>query len=816
MPMQDFKTWSELIRAQLTHGRHDEVLSQFVSKTSRPCGFKPDYLVLQAALKSCALLPAFSLGRSLHSLVIKLGHVSCVSVCKGLLNVYAKAKAFDDCKKMFNLMPKSDTVVWNIVLAGLSGSHVHDAEVMSLVHKMHVTNEAELSPVTTAIVLPVCVRLGCLSAGKSMHCYAVKCGWVSDTLVGNSLISMYAKCGQIHDGAYPSFCEIGDKDVVSWNAVIAGFSENGFHNDAHALFRCMLIEPVAPNYATLATVLPVCANLDKDVAYSLGRELHAYVVKQSDLQNNVFVVNALMSFYSRIGLFKYAETLFYGMRLRDLVSWNAIISGYVSHTEFARAIFLFQEMVSGKVLEPDSVTLVSVLPACAYMRNLKMVKQIHGYTLQRPFLCNDTAVSNALISSYARCDDLNSSSRTFMKMNQRDIISWNSMLDTVADSGCEVELIILLNQMVEEGLRPDSITVLTLIRFYGSSCRPLKVKEAHGYLLRTCHCESILLCSSLLDSYGKCGNLDYAVKIFRILLGEKALILDSVKPKSTTHNLDLMTWNLMIRAYVCNNHPENAVSLLLELQDQGVKPDATTIMSILPVCSKMASADFLRQCHGYVIRACIADAQLNGAMIDIYSKCGCVSSAANLFWSISDKDVFMFTALIGGYAMHGMGKDALVLYEHMLTEGVRPDHVVITAVLSACSHAGLVNEGLSVFHSIANVHKMKPTMEQYGCVVDLLARQGKVKDAYTFVTKMPVKPNASIWGILLSACTTYQEVELNQIIADHLFSSENKDIGTYVTMSNLHAVDSNWNRVSEIRKFIDTIDFKKPAGCSWV
>ncbi|KAL9233400.1 hypothetical protein vseg_008409 [Gypsophila vaccaria] len=803
MPMIDFKTWTELIRDRLTHSKHDEVLSHFVSKTSRPYGFKPDHIVLQAALKSCSVLPAFSLGRALHSLVIKLGHVSCVIVCKGLLNVYAKAKAFDDCKKMFSLMPKSDTVVWNIVLAGLSGTHVNDAEVMSLAYRMHVTDEAEFSPVTAAIVLPVCARWGCLSAGKSMHCYAIKCGWVSETLVGNSLVSMYAKCGQIHGGAYESFCEIGDKDVVSWNAVIAGFAENGFHNDAYVLFRHMLREPVAPNYATLASILPVCATLDKDVAYSLGRELHAYVVKQSELQNDAFVVNALMSFYSRMGLFKDAETLFNRMKLRDLVSWNAIISGYVSHNEHSLAILLFQELVSRKELEPDSVTLISVLPACAFLRNLKMVKQIHGYTLQRPILCNDTTVNNALISSYDKCDDLNSSFRTFMKMNKRDVISWNSMLDTVADSGCEVKLVSLLNQMVEEGLRPDSITLLTLIRFYGTSAKLMEVKEAHGYLLRACDCQSILLGSSVLDAYGKCGNLDYALKIFRILLGENV-------------SIDLMTWNLMIRTYVFNNHPENAVSLLLELQVQGLKPDAATMMSILPVCTKMASADLVRQCHGYVIRACIGDAQLNGAMIDTYSKCGCVTSAAKLFWSISHKDVVMFTAVIGGYAMHGMGKEAVALYKHMLEVGVKPDHVVITAVLSACSHAGFVDEGLSIFHSIDKVHQMKPTMEQYGCVADLLARQGKVKDAYTFVTKMPIKPNASIWSILLSACRTYDEVELSQIVADHIFSSEDKDIGTYVTMSNLHAVDSNWNGVLEIRKFIDTIDFKKPAGCSWV
>ncbi|XP_074316418.1 putative pentatricopeptide repeat-containing protein At5g08490 [Silene latifolia] len=821
MPMTDFRTWSDVIRAKSVHGKHDEVLSHFLLKVRRPFGFKPDHHILQTVLKSCALIPAFGLGKAVQSLVIKLGHISCVSVSKGLLNVYAKAKAFNDCKNLFNQMPKCDTVAWNTVLAGLSGSLVRDAEVIRLVYKMHTTSEAEFSPVTIAIVLPVCARLGCLSAGKSIHCFAIKFGWVSETLVGNSLISMYAKCGQIHDSAYASFCEIDDKDVISWNAIIAGFSEKGFYNDACVLFRRMLVECVAPNYSTIASILPVYATLGGDIAYYLGRELHAYIVKHTKLQNDVFVVNALTSFYLRIGLCKDAETLFNGMLSRDLVSWNAIITGYVSHNEYNQAIHLFHQLVLGNTLKPNSVTLVSVLSACSHLHNLKMVKQIHGYALQNPILCYDTTVSNALINSYAKCDDLYSSCRTFMMMSNRDLISWNSMLSTCADSGCELEVVSLLNQMVKEGLRPDSITLLTLIRFYGNSCKPLKLKEAHGYLLRACHCQGILG-SCILDAYGKCGNLDYARKKFQILLGEKTAMLDSMKPKLSTTNIqgrqtDLLTWNLMIKAYVSNNHHEDAVSLLLELQQvTGMKPDTTTIMSILPMFTNTASANLLRQCHGYVIRACIGEAQLMGALIDVYSKCGHVRSAAKLFWSSSNKDLIMFTSLINGYAMHGMGKEALALFNHMLEVRMRPDHVVITSILSACSHTGLVDEGLSIFHSIYKVHEMKPTMEQYGCVVDLLARQGRVNDAFNFVTQMPVKPNATIWSILLGACRTYHEVELSKIVADHLLSSPDKDIGTYVTMSNLHAADSKWDGVLEIRKFMKTTDFKKPTGCSWM
>lgn len=827
MQKPDFKTWSDLIRSHSIDGRYGEVLSLFLSKVRRPFGYEPDHLVLQAALKSCAILPALNLGRNLHGFVVKLGHLSCLSVSKGLLNVYAKAKAFSDCKKLFDQMPKSDIVIWNIVLAGLSGSQIHDVEVMQLLNKMHACSYPKPSPVTVAVVLSVCARLGSLSAGKSIHSYVIKSGWASATLVGNALVSMYAKCGCVHDGAYGSFSEIDEKDVVSWNAIIAGFAENEFHKDAHALFRKMLLGSIVPNYSTIASILPVFSLLDRDVAYRLGRQLHAYTLKLAELRENTFVVNALMSFYLRMGLLENAEAMFNGMANKDLVSWNVIIGGYASNNEYFKAIRLFEELVSGQMLQPDSVTLITVLPACAHLHNLEMVKQIHGYIFQHPELCNNTTVSNALISSYAKCDDLDTAFRTFMMISERDLISWNSMFDAFAGSGFELQLVNLLHQMLEEGLGPDSITLLTLIQFYAGMSRLSKVKEVHGYLLRLCFCQSSTqptLSHVLLEGYANCGSINYAYKIFGIILGERiGGLIRSGNSLKGAHKVfeglcqtDLPTWNLMIRAYVENNCHEEAATLLFELQVQGVKPNAASIMSIVPMCTKMASIKVLRQCHGYVVRAYIDDIQLKGTLIDTYSKCGSVSIADKLFHSSPHKDLVMFTALIGGFAMHGMGKQAIVMFKHMLEMGIRPDHVLFTTILSACSHAGLVDEGLRIFYSIERVHGMKPTMEQYCSIVDLLARQGKVEDAYTFVTEMPVKANANIWSILLGACRTYNEVELGQIVANHLLGMEDYDIGSYVTMSNLHAADAKWDEVLETRKLIKTKDLKKPAGCSWI
>ncbi|XAR72472.1 hypothetical protein NMG60_11019117 [Bertholletia excelsa] len=308
-----------------------------------------------------------------------------------------------------------------------------------------------------------------------------------------------------------------------------------------------------------------------------------------------------------------------------------------------------------------------------------------------------------------------------------------------------------------------------------------------------------ITCNSMISGYVNCGFYDDANVIF--------------------HNMserDLTTWNLMIRVYAENDHPGQALSMFHELKSHGLKPDAVTIMSLFPVCAQMASADLLRQCHGYVVRACFQDVRLKAALLDTYSKCGSINSAYKLFQSTHQKDLVIFTAMVGGLAMHGMGDEAIGVFYDMIELGVKPDHVIITAVLSACSHSGLLEEGLKVFESVEKVHSMKPTAEQYACVVDLLARGGQINDAYSFINKMPIQANANTWGTLLGACRTHHRVEIGRAVADRLFEIETNDIGNYVVLSNLYAADGRWDRVLEIRRLMRTRDLRKPVGCSWI
>ncbi|KAM1262632.1 hypothetical protein ACFX13_028403 [Malus domestica] len=821
-------------RSYRVDARHYEELSLLLQSSQSSLAFKPNYQVLCAILKSCAALIAINFGKSLHGYVVKQGHLSCQSISKALLNMYAKCGVLGDCKMLFGQIGSSDPVIWNIILSGFSASRNYDAEVIRLFHEMCLGGKPKPTSVTIATILPVCARIADLDVGKSVHSYVIKSGLMTDVFVGNALISMYSKCGLVSADAYAVFNSIIDKDVISWNAMIAGLAENGFIHDAYKLFSWMLKGPVEPNYATIANVLPICSSLDKNTAYCAGREIHCYVLRRNELAADVTVFNALVSFHLQLGRMEQAESLFHRMKSRDLVSWNAIIAGYASNGEWSKALDLFHKLLSLQTIGPDSVTIVSILPACAQLQNLEVGKKIHGYILRHCSLFEATTVGNAMVSFYAKCDKLEAAFETFLMISRRDLISWNTILVAFAEIGYSNNFLNLLDGMLREGMRPDHITILSIIKFCVAILRVDKVKEIHSYSIRSGllvgDCEPTIA-NTMLDAYAKCGNMMYAFNIFQSLLRKRNLVTcnsmisayvscgsldEAYMIFNRMSETDLTTWNLMVRAYAENGFSAEALSLFLELQTQGMKPDAMTIMSLLPVSSQMYSVHLLRQCHGYVMRACLSDLCLKGALLDMYAKCGAIVCAYKLFQSSLDKDLVMFTAMVGGLAMHGMGEEALRVFSHMLDLGVKPDNVVITAVLSACSHAGLVNEGLKIFNSIEEVHGVKPTMEQYACVVDLLARGGQIEDAFSFVSRMPIEANASIWGTLLGACRTHRKVELGRVAADHLFKNEANNTGNYVVMSNLYAAEARWDGVMEIRKLMKTRDLTKPAGCSWI
>ncbi|KAL6650754.1 hypothetical protein ACP70R_009679 [Stipagrostis hirtigluma subsp. patula] len=798
-------------------------------------GLRPDAVALAAAVRSASALPdgggGGSLGRCLHGHAVKVGWCAgSAAVAKAVMDMYGRSGALADARLVFDGMARPDAVCWNILLTASSRAGRFE-DAFGLFRSMLSCGVAESMPtaVTVAVIVPVCAKLRVLGAARSVHGYVIKTGLQSDTLCGNALISMYAKCGgsRATDDAHKAFSSIRCKDVVSWNSIISGYIENGLFDEALTLFGQMISHGFLPNYSTVASILPVCSLTECGRYY--GKEVHGFVVRRG-LEMDVSVCNALMVHYSKVFEMRVVESIFRIMSMRDIVSWNTMIAGYVMNGYHSRALELFQGLLSTGIV-PDSVSFISLLTACAQIGDVKEGMRVHGYIFRRPVLLQETSLMNALVSFYSQCDRFDDAFRAFTDILSKDSISWNAILSACASNDQHIEEFFrLLSEMYCEVNQWDSVTILNVIRV-STFCGIKMVREAHGYSLRVGYTGETSVANAILDAYAKCGYPEVASMLFRNLPGRNTVTDNTMISCYLKHNFvedaevmfnlmaekDLTSWNLMIQLYAQNDMNDQAFSLFHQLQSEGLKPDIVSITSILEACIHLCSVQLVRQCHAYMLRASLEDIHLEGALLDAYSKCGNITNAYNIFQVSPKKDLITFTAMIGCFAMHGMAEDAVQLFSLMLTLNIKPDHVVMTTLLSACSHAGMVDAGIKIFKSIREIHRVEPTAEHYTCMVDLLARGGRLHDAYRFALDMPAHiVNANAWGSLLGACKVHGEVEIGQLAADHLFSLETGDIGNYVIMSNMYAADEKWDGVEHVRKLMKSKDMKKPAGCSWI
>jgi pentatricopeptide repeat protein len=240
------------------------------------------------------------------------------------------------------------------------------------------------------------------------------------------------------------------------------------------------------------------------------------------------------------------------------------------------------------------------------------------------------------------------------------------------------------------------------------------------------------------------------------------------------------------------------------MEQEGVKPDKVTFNTVLNACASLAVLDKGRQVHACIIKAGFErDVFVGNALVDMYSKAGSLEDARQAFDNISLRDVVSWSTMILAYAQHGHGQEALQLFEQMQQEGVKPDLITFMGVLSACSNVGLVDEGQRYFQSMSRDHALTPTVEHYGCMVDILGRAGCIKEVQQVILEMPVQPDSALWGSLLAACKLQGNVEVGEWAAENRLKLEPQNAGTYILLSNIYAAARKWDDVAMVRKVME-------------
>ncbi|XVF12705.1 hypothetical protein REPUB_Repub08aG0142600 [Reevesia pubescens] len=632
MALRNLYSWTAMLSLYVDNGLFEEAFWLFLKL--RVEDVLLDFFVFPVVLKICSGLGNVEIGRQLQGILIKYQFVSNIYVGNALIDMYGKCGSLDDAKKVLETMPEKDCVSWNAVVTA------------------------------------------CATNGKA-----------------------YEALGYFER---MSLLENSKPNLVSWSAVIGGFSQNGYDEEAIEMLFRMVGEGIEPNAQTLASVLPACARLQK---LSLGKEFHGYITRHRFMSNHI-VVNGLIDVYRRCGdmtsafqLFSKfsvknvvscntmivgycengnvskAKELFDQMEImaikKDIISWNSMISGYVNNSLFNAALNLFKHVLM-EVIEPDSFTLGSALTACADTASLRLGREIHSQAIVRGLQSNtfvggalvemyckfqdlmaaqiafndvserDTATWNALISGYARCNQIENIQHLLRKMKEDsfepNVYTWNGIIAGHVENDVLDKAIQLFSEMQTSNMRPDIYTIGIILPACSRSATIERGKQVHAHSVRCGYDADVYIGAALVDMYAKCGSLQHALLAYNRI-----------------SDPNLVSHNAMLTAYAMHGHGEDGVAFFRRMIANGFRPDHVTFLSALSSCVHVGSVEMGQEVfglmHHYDVKPTLKHYT---CIIDLLSRAGQLNEAYEIIKRVPmEADSVMWGALLGGCVIRG-------------------------------------------------------------------------------------------------------------------------------------------------------------------
>lgn len=597
------------------------------------------------------------------------------------------------------------------------------------------------------------------------------------------------------------FDSMPKRNVVAWNTLVSWYVKTERYEEAVFQFVRMMRMRIRPSAVSFVNVFPALSGL-RD--YNNASVLYGLLIRMgAEYVNDLFVVSSGIFMFSELGCVDFARKMFDLSVEKNTEIWNTMIGGYVQNNLPVEAMDLFLQAIQLEEAILDEVTFLSALTAVSQLQRLELAQQLHAYVIKN-LRAIPIFIQNAFIAMYSRCSSIDKSFKIFHGMLERDVVSWNTMVSALVQNGLDDEALLLVREMQKQGFAIDSVTVTALLSAASNLRDPNIGKQTYAYLIRH-GIEFEGMDSYLIDMYAKSGLVG-ALKI--------------ISEKSSTHDRDVATWNSVIAGYTQNGLIEEAFVVFRLMLEQKLLPNSVTLASILPACSPMGNIDLGKQLHGFSVRHLLDQNVFVGtALVDMYSKSGAITYAENVFRETDEKNSVTYTTMILAYGQHGMGERALYLFHSMQDSGIKCDAITFVAVLSACSYAGLVDEGLEIFELMKKEYNIQPSTAHYCCVADMLGRVGRVVEAYEFVKRLGEEGNVlEIWGSLLGACRIHEQFELGKVVAEKLLELEtgNDTTGYRVLLSNMYAEEGKWDTASKLRKQMREKGLRKEIGCSWI
>lgn len=768
---KDVVSWNAMISGFAMHGQGQEAVDHYYQMQRE--GVKPNKNTFVSILSAVNSPTVLAFGEQLHRTITRARLEADVTVASALISMYCKCGSTELARTVFDQMQEPNVVSWTAMIAGYA-QQGQSKEAFALFDKL-IRSGIQPNKISYAGILGACTSPNDLEQGEKLHGEIKRAGLEQDLLVGNALISMYARCGSFSN-ARQVFDNMRSLNRISWNAMISGCGESQL-DEAFRLYKRMQQKKIQPDRFTYASLLSICADIDR------GKELHSQITR-SGWHSDVHVATALISMYTKCGRLDEARKVFNEMPERNVVSWNAFIAACCRHGNARESLQIFKQMRSSRVA-PDHITFITLLNACITPEALEDGRNLHK-TIAKWGMLSRNDVANALISMYGRCGSLPDAREVFYRIVVRDLGSWNAMMAAMVQQGANEAAYELFNRFRGEKGRPDKYTFMSALKAVASLGDLHAGRKVHALVERRGMGDDVQILTSLIRMYSKCGSLDDACKVFNNV------------PEG-----DVGCWNAMLAAYVRSNQSQDALDLFQHMQSVGVKPNKATYASVLDACGNLGALEQGKTIHSQLKET---DIRISNALIEMYMKSGCSSSATKVFNTMSKRYLYSWNALIAGLSQNGHPREALRWFERM---SISPNKATFTSVLSSHAHLGEVEEAFTFLESIKENYQMEPTEDHFAAMVSALGREGLLMEAEEFINELSLESKASLWESLLVACRVHGNVELAETAAVHVLNA-----GSCEQLLSLYSAAGRWGDFAALKATMEETGMMVPNRCT--
>ncbi|GLU06284.1 hypothetical protein SLE2022_233280 [Rubroshorea leprosula] len=578
------------------------------------------------------------------------------------------------------------------------------------------------------------------------------------------------------------------------NVYLVSLSRQGKLKEARDFLKEMDRAGVSVSPNSFECLFETCREMG---SLSDGRSIHDRL-RRMMTNPPLFLVNCVLQMYCDCGGYRDAEILFDGMRERNLTSWSILISAYAQMGNLEKAFWFFSQMLESGIRLNSSVY-ARLLKYLTHPSLLEIGKQMHSLIL-RTELGNNVSVNAAISNMYVKCGWLEGAQLLFHRMSEKNAVAWTGLLMGHVQAGKRKDALELFANMVRESVELDEFVFSIVLK----ACAGLKDlnsgRQIHGYIVKLGLEPEVSVGTPLVDLYVKCGSFESACQAFKRISDPNEA-----------------SWSAMISGYCQMGKFEKSIKIFRSLRNKNGVLNSFVYTSIFQACSALADYNMGAQAHADAIkRGLVSYLCGESAMITMYSKCGRLNYANRAFESIEKPDTVAWTAIISGHAYHGNASEALRLFRKMQDSGLRPNAVTFVAVLTACSHSGLVADAKQYFELISKHYGLEPTIDHYDCMIDVYSRAGLLQEAFEVIKNMPFNPSVMSWKCLMSGCWIHKNLELGTMAAENLLQLDPDDTAGYILMFNLYTSYGKWEEAARVRSMMTTRKLKKELSCSWI